>query len=58
MDTREVASNAVTAGRAYENIVKAIDDAQQAADKALDAADSAATDVRSCSYFLLLVSLF
>ncbi|XP_053393780.1 laminin subunit alpha-like isoform X2 [Mercenaria mercenaria] len=41
-DTREVAANAVTAGTAYENIVKAISNAKLAADMAMQAADEAA----------------
>ena len=44
-DTREVASNAVDAGTAYENIVKAIQNARTAADMAMQAADEAAIDV-------------
>ncbi|XP_052778102.1 laminin subunit alpha-like [Mya arenaria] len=43
-DTRAIASNAVAAGRAYENIVKAINDASDAANVTFDNADSAAVD--------------
>ena len=40
-DTREIASSAVAAGTAYENIVNAIEEAELAADMALQAAESA-----------------
>lgn len=47
-DTREVAANAVQAGTAYENIVKAINNAKLAAEMAMDAADKAAINVSYC----------
>lgn len=44
-DTRSVSQNALAAGRAYENIVMAIDDARDAAFTAFDDADKAAIGV-------------
>jgi hypothetical protein len=44
-DTRHVSANAVKAGTAYENIVKAINNARLAADKAIQAADEAVINV-------------
>ena len=45
-DTRDIAANAVNAGKAYENIVNAIDDAHDAAETAVRAAESAKMKVR------------
>ena len=47
-DTRQVAANAVDAGKAYENIVKAIDAAHEAAKTAVEAAESAKMKVNIC----------
>ena len=49
-DTRQVAANAVDAGKAYENIVKAIDAAHEAAKTAVEAAESAKMKVNICRY--------
>ena len=45
-DTRDIATNAVSAGKAYENIVNAIEDAHDAAETAIRAAESAQIKVR------------
>ena len=58
-DTRDIAANAVNAGKAYENIVNAIDDAHDAAETAVRAAESAKMKVRpKCAILLdLLITI-
>ena len=45
-DTRDIASNALAAGTAYENIVEAIGNAEKASKMAVEAAESALNKVR------------